>query len=52
MFKIALAGSCPAKTEFQLTLRDLLEQITRTFHGTHNDTDIFFLESPFYTDST
>ena len=50
MFRIAMAGVCPANTQFQQTLRDLLTQIIRSVQASHKNADIFFVESPYYTD--
>ena len=50
MFRIAMAGMCPADTQFHRKIRDLLAQVIRSVQVSHGNADIFFIESPYYTD--
>ena len=50
MFRIGIAGECPEDTQFQDTIRGLLIQIIRSVQDLHRNADVFFVESPIYTD--
>lgn len=50
MFRIAMAGVCPANTQVQQVFRDVLAQIIGTVQSSHKNTEICFVESPYYTD--